>query len=936
MADNLPEPEGAPPPPSPSPDGENSAASSGRVALPPGKTSQSGRVVVTLASVAKTPPPIPPGTGRSVGPPKTVPIIPVPPRPSILPAKESSAPKPNAVGVTPGRTPQFSRTMEVKLPPKTGMLPKLTSLASMPVSPAGTKAKDENPPVDPPALRPLSVNRKTPPPLPITAPDDAMNPAAKRRTGILLKAPVLAEPNPSESIFIDPNAESPVMIPVTPRPAPAPIPAPPPPAPQSLETFSRSQDIPAKVPAEIPPQPRLSIPPTPAPVVLPPPPSALKPPVKPPPLPPPVLLADSLEVPSLHVAPPLVAPAPSEKLRLPPALHEPRRTSSLPPPPVARAPARSDTPQKISSPITVGVPIDHAPGASARAGAVPPPVSQPPAGETAVPSQPHVGKLAFPTDKLSPPVVPAGAPEMEKAPPFKSVEKPVAAEPPIVDPLVAGSPTVVPAADLLAGAPPIVPTGPGIAEAPKISTPEQPREIAALTPLVGAAALASKAFDGKKIKPGQLTEPPPPTPRISSTVRPTSGPPVPVITLPAGAPPAAPDTPGKSAATRTARARKRRIVGAAIFYGVFAVVLVLLYVLGLHFSQDTRVEGQVIPPPGMTLNNEVWIVNDFRELSGGIADDLAAERAPKLQEIQERQDHVHRAQADIASREERIRLLQEQIQAARDETASIVKQAHDAAQAVWDGPGAELENEYNSRLNDLQQAIAARAKSLKLDYQPDDTYHSPEVWANAYRLALYQTPPGVDGAKEHQWIEDQMTAWRAFTKSVDDRQQKLRAQAAQIQLSPTTQVTDLNDKIEDLQHRVDSTVAEEEPIKAELQQAQADLDQAQTAEAGLDDKYYQQLDALPESNIAKRLPLLPDGRFSWSHPEKDSAFDAGEKTHSYWLFTRAIRSDGRQYWVLARFPITLDTIQPIMIPPESFLSTKAILRPDLSPDEQQQ
>jgi hypothetical protein len=905
---------------------------SGHVTLPPGKISQSGKVVVTLSSVAKTPPPIPPGTGRSVGPPKTVPIIPVPPRPAILPAKESSAPKPNAVGVTPGRTPQFSRTMEVKLPPKTGMLPKLTSLASMPVSPAGTKAKDENPPV----LKPAAIARKTPPPLPPPpgSLDDSKNSAAKRRTGILLKTPILAEQNPAESIFIDPNAESPVMIPVAPRPVPAPVPA----APPSLvpETVSLAPDAPAKTPAEIPPQPLLSA----APVV--PPFVEKKPPARPPPLPPPVLLADSLEVPTLHIAPPLVPSTPSEKLRLPPALHEPRRTSSLPPPPVARAPALSDTPQKISAPITVGVPIDHAPGTSAWSGAVPPRVSEPPAGENAVPAQPHVGKLAFPMDKLSPPVVPASGPEMEKAPPFKSTEKPADTEPPIIDPLVAGSPADVPSSSLLAGAPPIAPAEPSpVTEEPKTSTPEQPREIAALTPLVGAAALVSKAFDGKKIKTGQLSEPPPPTPRLSSTVRPSSGPPVPVISTPAGTPavgpvPPAADTSGKTAATRTARVRKRRLVGAAIFYGVFAVILVLLYVLGLQFSQDTRVEGQVIPPPGMTLNNEVWIVNDFRELSGGIADDLAAERAPKLQEIQERQDHVHRAQADIASREERIRLLQEQLQAAKDEITSIVKQAHDAAQQVWDGPGAELENEYNSRLNDLQQAIAARAKSLKLTYQPDDTYHSPEVWANAYRLALYQTPPGVDGAKEHQWIEDQMTAWRTFTKSVDDRQQKLRAQAAQIQLSPTAHVADLNDKIEDLQHRVDSTVAEEEPIKAELQQAQADLDQAQTAEAGLDDKYYQQLDALPESNIAKRLPLAPDGRFNWSHPEKDSAFSAGEKTHSYWLFTRAIRPDGRQYWVLARFPISLDTIQPIMIPPESFLSTKAILRPDLSPDEQQQ
>ena len=187
-------------------------------------------------------------------------------------------------------------------------------------------------------------------------------------------------------------------------------------------------------------------------------------------------------------------------------------------------------------------------------------------------------------------------------------------------------------------------------------------------------------------------------------------------------------------------------------------------------------------------------------------------------------------------------------------------------------PGAALEDEYRNRLTQLQQSIAARANSLHLTYTPDNTYQSPEVWANAYRLALYQTPAGVDGVKEHAWIEDQLTQWRAFTKTFDDRKDKLRLQAAQIQLSPTAKVTDLNSQIDDLNHRVESTQAEEEPIKAELQQARSDLADARAKEANLDAAYYQQLYKLPEQSITKRLPLRPDGRFDWLHLEKDSAF----------------------------------------------------------------
>jgi hypothetical protein len=122
----------------------------------------------------------------------------------------------------------------------------------------------------------------------------------------------------------------------------------------------------------------------------------------------------------------------------------------------------------------------------------------------------------------------------------------------------------------------------------------------------------------------------------------------------------------------------------------------------------------------------------------------------------------------------------------------------------------------------------------------------------------------------------------------------------------------------------------------ELQQAQADLLQSQSAEAGLDAKYYQQLYALPEQNITKRLPVAPNGRFTWSEMERDSAFAEGENVHDYWIFARAVRADGRQYWALARFSITRNTTLPLVIEPDAFISTKSILRPDLPADEQQQ
>jgi hypothetical protein len=387
--------------------------------------------------------------------------------------------------------------------------------------------------------------------------------------------------------------------------------------------------------------------------------------------------------------------------------------------------------------------------------------------------------------------------------------------------------------------------------------------------------------------------------------------------------------------TRAARLRKRRIVGIVAFYILFIALLPCLYFAAIYFSQETRVEGQVIPPPGMVLANQVEIVTDFRELASGISNDLASDRLIVMQDMQEKLGHVQRAQADVAAREARIRSLTDQIKAATQAQFDLVKQARDASQHVWDGPGADLDADYQSKLAALNQAIADRAKANHLQYAPDPNYFSPEVWANAYRLALYQVPAGVDATKERLWLDEQMKNWHDFTKSMDQQQNELREKATQLKLAPASKVADLKSQIDDLQSRIDGTITEEEPIKAELEQARADLAVVQAKEAGLDAKPMEKLDALPEANVTRSLPLSSRGRFSWREVQKESKYDEDEKSHVYWIFVRAYRPDGRQYWALHRFTVEKNRTVEIMIEPDSFISTKAILRPDLSPDEQE-
>jgi hypothetical protein len=959
----------------------------------------------------------------------------------ILPAKETPASLSQRLPVTSsGRLSSLSaRSTEVKLPPKTGALPKLA------VRPDGTPPPLQEPPKkkrllpsfnfkslsrsflrqeDSVFVDPTKTPGKPPEKIEAKAPDKAPDPVA--RTGDLQSLEDFRR-----SPQIAPPGVVPMPLPIpenkefAPLPVKEPVPVPPvaeikpvelPPVVQAKEFAP----LPVKEPVAPPPVAEIK------PVELPPlvqakefaplpvkEPVEAKKPVLPPPLPlakAPVMPAPPAEppTPAFAVAPPMTdssVHAPGDKHLLPPPIQDPHPAETFPALP--KAPALAEPPRIVAPPVKVGAPLGDVlpvpipPVVEAKAPILPPPLPVVAPAKKEPSNTTRVLQPAFPDEEQPPapvpvpPVIPEPPTPVSVTPVEPAVVAPTepapVSPPPVVEP---PSPAVIEAAPpeiASAKSPePVLPFAPSSRlrlDPPRkprgLKDPETPEDAGGNFPAPGtlpapaseapvvvnpAPAFASTVLPARLRNappketpppagepaaaplstPGLLpppVEPPPPAaePPAPAAVAPIPWtPPVPVVTLlprEGGKKPApAPLDDGPTVVpVRSARARKRRLIGTFVFYILLLLgVLPGLYFLALHYGSETRVEGQVIPPPGTTLNNEVWIVSDFRELAGGIADDLANERAPKLQEIQERQDHVQRAQADIAAREERVRLLQEQVQAAKDQISSIIKDANDASQKIWDGPGAQIENEYNTRLDQLQAAIAARAKSLGLTYQPDNTYRSPEVWANAYRLALYQTPPGVDNVKEHEWIEDQLKQWRDYTKSLDDRQKALRDQAAQVKLSPAPKVTDINNQIEDLQHRIDSTVSEEDPIKMELQQAQTDLVEAQSAEAGLDAKYYQELYALPEQSITKRLPLRPNGRFSWREMERDSAFAEGEQAHNYWIFARAIRPDGRQYWALSRFTITRHSTLLMVIEPDSFISTKAILRPDLPPDEQTQ
>jgi hypothetical protein len=952
--------------------------------LPPLQAGKTGKVVVMLSSVAKAtnsqkllPPPAIPGPGPAPSAPPT-PSAPPKIAPPLAPTGSGSVRPPPLPPqkVMPQAAPlpaeqRLSSTTFVKLPPKTSA-PAFVSLVPKPtIVPSDKKDAKVAPPLLP-AKRSDPVKPSEPPkpdvkksgPIILNAPASAPPGPARgemKKTGLIKLNPPAAGPaKAGESIFAEiPEPAAPPVpegwkrletgeLPLPPgglkatdpfaqsrrldpKPAPvAPVPVPKPagatdsqrpssgplpsaePQPSAGQTPSAGQPPSAGPPLAVEPpmtsakdKPRVAPPPLPSPAAA----AKTEPALNPAP----VTLLPSGGAPAhpVNVAPPLVGRGHEETpLKLaPPHLAEPvqapetvpplaARAIAAPapenaqPPPLPPAPARDETKSKVeakeklskSAPIVLTNAAKFIPPAP---GDVRPALRPAVLPTRATRSLPRPEELAPVADKTA-----ATSPD-------KPVEVTARAKPQ-TPPESAPEPKIEtsskePEAKAIA-----VPDNKPVTETESASGASKAAELGgAAAAAVATGAVIASAGAGKGE--GTSIKPPPKMPAL---------------------PP-----------TRAERARKRRLRGVVAFWILVPFVAAGLFWGILYFGRDTRVEGQVIPPPGMTLSDEVWIVSDFSSLAAGVADDVAKERVPLQLAIQEAQDHVQRVQADIASREERIHLIQDDIQGAKDQAGNLVKKSQADAQAIYDSQGKELDDEYNSKLAGLKQAIADRAASLKLQYQPDPAFPSPEVWANAYRLALYQVPAGVDGVKEHQWIADQLKGWRDFEKSMDDRYDQMREQAAQLKVANGPKIADLNAKIEDLQQRITGTQAEEAPLKAELTQAQSDLAAAQDAESGLDEKYYGQLDALPAENISYHISVQSNGRFTWV---PDNPFGEGEVEHNYIIFARATRADGRQYWSMHTFTMRKNETTELTLEPGSFESTKQILRPNLSPDEIEQ
>ncbi len=255
-------------------------------------------------------------------------------------------------------------------------------------------------------------------------------------------------------------------------------------------------------------------------------------------------------------------------------------------------------------------------------------------------------------------------------------------------------------------------------------------------------------------------------------------------------------------------------------------VIVGLGVESYQVLRETRVHG-ALSVPGYDLPSQILIVRDFTDDLKVLHQEFSMARQPYLDEVKSKQDSLKRIQSDLAGLQERESLLQKEITNAKGEIATVISKSQADAAKIWDDNAKPMSDEHDKRLQALQNKILDRAKQLGLDFQIDSTVQSPEVWVNAFRLALYSPPKGVKTVDERIWAEDQLKEWTDFETAQEQRRQTLKGQVEEIHKSTGPKISEINDRVDHLQVRVAEAGEEVKPLREEMEMVTGQLSEAQ-------------------------------------------------------------------------------------------------------------
>jgi predicted nucleic acid-binding Zn-ribbon protein len=374
-----------------------------------------------------------------------------------------------------------------------------------------------------------------------------------------------------------------------------------------------------------------------------------------------------------------------------------------------------------------------------------------------------------------------------------------------------------------------------------------------------------------------------------------------------------------AAAAQKAAMRRPLLTRPAVLIPLLLLFVVLAAVSIYYFTRETRLTLEVTSGD-IALNPEAHIVFNFAGKIHMLRRDYQNRQQPLIEQVDQQQLQLNLARGDLAGRQQRKKLLEDALAQYQKEIPEILRQSQEDLDRFWNQKGEALKAEYRNTLEALHKEIADRAQSLGIAYTRNPELDAIEVAANAYRLALYNAPPGINVDDERRWVETVLARWKKFEAEWTERQLQLRDQAMAIKQQPGPKVAAVEERIASLRQEIDALTIELQALDSEVATYERRLLEAQEALEATIRPFMQELLNIPGQFEHISFPLPPSGPLVLRNLQERTDLAPG----SYTLLIRGTRG-GQEYWAIKQFTIAAYQKNIVSIQPQDFVPASSLL-----------
>lgn len=367
--------------------------------------------------------------------------------------------------------------------------------------------------------------------------------------------------------------------------------------------------------------------------------------------------------------------------------------------------------------------------------------------------------------------------------------------------------------------------------------------------------------------------------------------------------------------------KKRRNIVAAFKIALALIFFVVAGVLVFLSLRETRVKIAINTSAGYEVEPEVLVVGDFQERIDLLKRDLQRREEPLRKAVAAIDQDLSAAKADYAGRAAKRKLLVDAMIKDKQEIPAILEGAQKSLEKLWREDADNLDAEYERKKDGFNQEIAAKAKKLNLaQYAPSDELDAPEIAVNAFRLALYSAPDGVDTAKERAWAEERLKSWRKFEEDWSERQLKIKQEADTLRQTVQPEIDEVKGRVVVRQEEIAAIEAEIDEFGKEVARHEEKKKDSQEELGAVMQPFYQDLLKAPNDYVLTKWPVEKLGLVDIRNLDRDPNFPPGE----YRILVRG-KKKGADYWALKTFTVKKYKTTQVILEDTDFVPVKSLL-----------